>query len=81
MIDRDSPLGRRYEARQAESIFYREARFYGVREVLAWLTELPFRNPQTCQTLLGEVDGLTAPEPAQDGHGAGGFAVIAAQRS
>ena len=78
MIDRDSPLGKSYEARQQESKFYRQARFYPVRQVLAWLAGLGFPQVEICQTLLGDLRDITRPQPQQDGHGAGGFVVIAA---
>jgi ubiquinone/menaquinone biosynthesis C-methylase UbiE len=81
MIDKDSPLGRRYEAHQMESAFYRHAHFYPVSRVLDWISELPFRGIQICQTLSKDLADITGPEPVQDGHGAGGFAVIAANRS
>ncbi len=80
MIDQDSPLGRRYEAQKLESAFYRQAQFHLVSRVLEWLTRLPFRGVQACQTLCRDLRDLSAPEPVQPGHGAGGFAVIAADR-
>jgi SAM-dependent methyltransferase len=81
MIDRDSPLGRRYEAHKLESAFYRQAQFYPVSRVLDWLARLPCRRVQTCQTLFRDLEAITAPEPATTGHGAGGFVVIAAERT
>ena len=52
MIDRDSPLGRAYEARKEKSKFYRQARFYTVSQVLKWLEDLGYKHPQTCQTIF-----------------------------
>jgi ubiquinone/menaquinone biosynthesis C-methylase UbiE len=80
MIDRDSPLGRRYEAQKMESPFYRQAHFYPVSQVLDWVAKLPFRGVQTCQTLFKDLREITSLEPVQDGHGEGGFVVIGAQR-
>jgi SAM-dependent methyltransferase len=81
MIDKDSPLGQRYDAHKSESKFYRQAHFYPVSRVLDWLALLPFRGMQTCQTLFKDLRDLTGLEPVRDGHGAGGFAVIAAERT
>ncbi|MFZ5448145.1 MAG: class I SAM-dependent methyltransferase [Thermodesulfobacteriota bacterium] len=81
MIDKASPLGRGYEAHKSESKFYRQAHFYTVNQALDWLTKLPFRITQTCQTLFKDLGEITDPESVQTGHGAGGFAVIAAQRT
>jgi ubiquinone/menaquinone biosynthesis C-methylase UbiE len=80
MIDKDSSLGRRYEKHKQESAFYRDAHFYAVSQVLEWLAKLPFRDLKTCQTLFKDLGAITAPEPVRDGHGAGGFVVIAAPR-
>jgi SAM-dependent methyltransferase len=80
MIDKDSPLGRSYETHKQESKFYRQARFYSVSQVRDWLSKLPFRSVQTCQTLFNDVGDITGLEPVHDGHGAGGFVVIAAHR-
>ncbi|MFA5111771.1 MAG: class I SAM-dependent methyltransferase [Desulfobaccales bacterium] len=81
MIDRDSPLGRRYEAQKLESAFYRQARFYPVSQVLDWLAQLPFRDLHNCQTLFKDLGDITTLEPVKPGHGAGGFAVLAADRA
>jgi SAM-dependent methyltransferase len=80
MIDLDSPLGRYYEAHKQESKFYRPANFYAMGGVLEWLARLDYRQVEICQTLFGELSGLTHPEPVRAGHGEGGFVVIAAQK-
>jgi ubiquinone/menaquinone biosynthesis C-methylase UbiE len=81
MIDRDSPLGRVYEARKEKSKFYRQARFYTVSQVLKWLKDLGYQNPQTCQTIFKDLSAIRGPEPKKAGHGEGGFVVIATQKS
>jgi ubiquinone/menaquinone biosynthesis C-methylase UbiE len=81
MIDRDSPLGQHYEAHKLESVFYRQAHFYSVSQVLDWIAQLPFRGVHICQTLFRDLSDITGLEPVQDGHGSGGFAVIAAQKT
>jgi SAM-dependent methyltransferase len=79
MIDRDSPLGRSYAAYKHESPFYRQANFCSISQVLAWLKRLEYRNIEICQTLFGELSDITQLEPVREGHGDGGFVVIAAR--
>ena len=80
MIDRDSPLGRFYEAHKQESAFYRQANFYSIGQVLEWLARLNYRKVEVCQTLFGELSDITHLEPVREGHGDGGFVVIATQK-
>jgi ubiquinone/menaquinone biosynthesis C-methylase UbiE len=81
MIDQASPLGRAYEAHKEASKFYRQARFYPVSRVLGWLQDLAYAPVKTCQTIFGDLSGLTSPQPARPGHGAGAFAVISARKA
>jgi ubiquinone/menaquinone biosynthesis C-methylase UbiE len=80
MIDRDSPLGRYYEAHKQDSTFYRQANFYSIDQVLEWLTGLNYRQVEVCQTLFGDLSDITHLEPVRAGHGDGGFVAIAAQK-
>jgi ubiquinone/menaquinone biosynthesis C-methylase UbiE len=80
MIDKDSPLGKSYEAKKRESTFYRYAHFYSVAQVVGWLTQLGFGTIKTCQTIFKPPKEMTAVEPAKDGYGEGGFVVIAGQK-
>jgi SAM-dependent methyltransferase len=80
MIDKDSPLGRLYEANALQSKFYRDARFYGVQDVLTWLKRLGYRDEKLCQTIFKGLAEITEPEPVREGFGAGGFVVISAQK-
>jgi len=80
MIDKDSPLGRVYEANRAKSKFYRAARFYAVPQVMAWLQALGYREARLCQTIFKGLSDLTSPEPVLEGYGEGGFVVISARK-
>jgi ubiquinone/menaquinone biosynthesis C-methylase UbiE len=80
MIDKDSPLGRSYEAHKQESKFYRPARFYSAPQVLEWLDRLAYKKVQTCQTIFKPLREIVGFEPVKDGHGEGGFVVIAGQK-
>ena len=80
MIDKDSSLGKSYEAKKRESTFYRYAHFYCVAQVIGWLKQLGFGAIKTCQTIFKLPKEMTAVEPVKDGYGEGGFVVIAAQK-
>ena len=62
MIDPDSPLGRSYEANKDKSKFYRQARFLPIPQVLKWLAELGYKNPEIRQTVFQSLPDNTAPE-------------------
>lgn len=81
MIDKDSPLGRFYEAHKQESKFYRQARFYPARRVVGWLEKLAYEKVDTCQTIFRDLKDVTSPEPARTGHGEGAFVVISARKA
>jgi ubiquinone/menaquinone biosynthesis C-methylase UbiE len=80
MIDRDSPLGRRYEADRTKSKFFRDAQFYAVPQVLAWLRDLGYRDERLCQTIFKGLNEITSLEPVRAGYGEGGFVVISARK-
>jgi len=81
MIDKDSPLGRSYEAHKQESRFYRQARFYSARRVVGWLKKLAYEKIDTCQTILGDLQDITSLEPVKTGHGEGVFVVVSARNA
>ncbi len=80
MIDKDSPLGKSYEAKKGESTFYRHAHFYSVAQVINWLMQSGFGAIKTCQTIFKLPKEMTAIETIKEGYGEGGFVVIAARK-
>ena len=80
MIDKDSPLGKSYEAKKGKSTCYRYAHFHSVTQVINWLMQSGFDAIKTCQTIFKLPKEMTAVEPAKDGYGEGGFVVVAAQK-
>ena len=78
-IDRQSPLGQEYTARQQESRFYRDARFYRVDEVLTLCREAGFLEFDIRQTLLAPLNEIGPNEPLKAGWGQGGLVVLAAR--
>jgi ubiquinone/menaquinone biosynthesis C-methylase UbiE len=81
MIDRDSFLGRLYESRKKESLFYKNANFYSVNQVINWLRQLKYAYIKICQTIFRNPEEMTVVEQVKDGYGEGGFVVISARRA
>lgn len=79
-IDRESPVGRDYQAHHAESVFYREATFLSASEVAEHLRRAGFIDLVFRQTLFTPLADVAAVQPSQPGCGAGSFVVVRAQR-
>lgn len=79
-VDRDSPLGRIYQQRKEENLFYREATFYGCEEVISLLRDSGFEPPQVIQTVFGRLEEIHRVQDFCSGHGEGGFVVIRAAK-
>jgi SAM-dependent methyltransferase len=75
-VDRDSPLGHKYQARKAQSVFYRQARFYNVAEVVDLMESTGFQDLVWVQTLFQDPATLRTPDPVCPGHGQGSFVVV-----
>ncbi len=80
LVDSDSELGRRYEARKAENPFYRNARFFSVSELTEIMVDAGFGNFRYHQTLLQPLENSDAMEPVEEGFGRGGFVVVSGRR-
>lgn len=77
-IDSESELGRSYEQRKEQSVFYRDATFYSVSDLVVLLNKAGFGDFSYQQTLFpGEPLDVTV----RDGYGAGGFVVIKAHKN
>jgi SAM-dependent methyltransferase len=79
LIDRASDLGRGYEARRAESVFYRDATLHTADEVERLLESGGFPITSWARTLTGPLAQTTAIEPLRRGRGRGAFVVVAAR--
>lgn len=80
-IDRESGLGQRYLAHQAESLFYRGAKFYSAEEVSRLLRDADFGEPLWAQTLFTPLEEARQIEPVRGGRGQGAFVLVRASRS
>ncbi len=91
MIDRESDLGRAYEANKGADKFYRHATFHSVQEMVEHLQQAGFSVVGACQTILGRLQGaletghvevafLPNAFAVHEGYGQGAFVVIDARK-
>jgi ubiquinone/menaquinone biosynthesis C-methylase UbiE len=74
IIDKDSFLGRFYQGKK--SLFYRQAHFFGVKEVTDLLKMSGFSKISYFQTLYKLPDEMISVDKPKKGFGKGGFVVI-----
>ena len=79
-IDKNSLIGRAYEARRQESIFYRQASFYTPEKIAAELKNVGFTDLIFSQTLFENLDEIKEFEPSISGYGLGSFVVTKATK-
>lgn len=79
-IDRESRLGQRYLAHQAENVFYREATFFSAEDAGRLLVDTGFTEPAWLQTLSRPLEETRSIEPLRSGYGEGAFVVVRAKR-
>jgi len=78
IIDKDSSLGRFYQ--EKKSLFYRQAHFFGVKEVTNLLKMSGFGSITYYQTIYKFPDKMNSVEKPKKGFGKGGFVVISAKK-
>ncbi|QFZ55336.1 class I SAM-dependent methyltransferase [Oceanihabitans sp. IOP_32] len=78
IIDKNSALGKKYEAKKAKNKFYKDAHFHSTEDITAWLTQAGFHKFEYWQTLFKE-NSEQIEEP-KEGFGKGSFVVIKAQK-
>ncbi|MGB2660926.1 MAG: class I SAM-dependent methyltransferase [Candidatus Omnitrophota bacterium] len=76
IINKESFLGKFYQKKG--SIFYGQARFFDIEEVVQMLRASGFSNFSYYQTIFDYPDKLSAVEKPLEGFGEGGFVVISA---
>lgn len=77
-VDRDSALGRHYDAHRAGNVFYRDATFYTADEVERLLLAAGYGALAWQQTLTGPLGGLHSAEAPRPGRGRGAFVAVRA---
>lgn len=76
MIDKNSPLGQKYQKNKNNNLFYQNAHFHSVQEITVLLKDAGFGNFEYWQTLITVSESES--ETPQQGYGEGGFVVIKA---
>ncbi|MHA1264091.1 MAG: class I SAM-dependent methyltransferase [Candidatus Helarchaeota archaeon] len=75
-IDKNSPLGLRYQQFKHKNLFYRIATFYSVEDVCTHLKKAGFKHFDFTQTLFSNLSEIKEVEPIMKGHGQGAFILI-----
>ncbi|MEA2038342.1 MAG: class I SAM-dependent methyltransferase [Thermodesulfobacteriota bacterium] len=75
-VDRNSMVGQTYLDRQSESVFYKDATFFSVDELVGFIGQAGFEDLTFKQTIFKGLTGTTRDEPVKPGHGEGSFVVI-----
>ena len=77
-VDKESPVGKVYQAMKEKSLFYRPATFFSTEELLEALHKTGFREERIVQTVFGMLDEVKEVQPVREGYGEGSFVVIRA---
>ncbi len=80
-VDKDSSVGKAYQEKKMHSVFYRNATFYSVNEIVFLLRDQNFDHLQFSQTIIENLKDRGGPGSVMEGYGKGGFVVIRAKRS
>ena len=75
-VDRNSMVGQTYLSRQNENVFYKEATFFSVDELVKIMDQSGFIDFTLKQTIFQTLSETTTDEPVKSGHGEGSFVVI-----
>jgi SAM-dependent methyltransferase len=75
-VDRESPLGKVYQKRKKDSLFYKEANFYSADEVTSFMKKAGFQDFAFTQTIFHDLDQMNEADPVKKGRGEGSFVVI-----
>ncbi len=80
LVDRNSSVGQIYLSHQNESVFYKDATFFSVDELIEIMTQIGFRDFDFRQTIFQTLSETTENEPVKHGYGEGSFVVIRATK-
>ena len=80
-VNRNSALGKQYQARQSENIFYRHAVFYSCEELEGLLFDAGFADHRWVNTLSQDPKTMKDIEPLREGRDEGAFVVVRAVKS
>ncbi len=75
-IDKESRVGRQYQAIKDENPFYRDATFLSTEEVNRSLEAIGFTDVEIRQTIFRMPDEMDRSDPVRDGYGEGSFVAL-----
>ena len=75
-VDRGSLIGQEYLRHKDGNLFYRDATFYCVDEILETMKNIGFNDFDFCQTIFSDLSQITENEIVRSGYGKGSFIVI-----
>lgn len=75
-VDRESQLGKEYQKRKDNSLFYKDAVFYSVDEIVSHMKQARFTGFEFRQTLFTPLDQMEDAGPVKEGYGEGSFVVV-----
>ncbi len=78
-IDKNSPVGKLYKEHQKENVFYRDALFYSVDEVVKFMKQAGFSDFYFTQTIFRMLDEIDENEKVKEGYGEGSFVAMSAK--
>lgn len=80
IIDKESELGKKYEAMKAGDKFYGSATFYSAQAVIEMIQKSKFSKIEIYQTIFSDPLSMTKPDEIRNGYGEGAFIVFSAIR-
>jgi len=78
-IDKESPVGQTYQKKKDENVFYSDANFFSIEEVIELLNQVGFSNLSFVQTIFEGIDKERVEKPKK-GYGEGSFVVLRAEK-
>ncbi|MFO7772397.1 MAG: class I SAM-dependent methyltransferase [Dehalococcoidia bacterium] len=79
-IDKDGPLGKLYQQRKKESVFYDVATFHSVSDIVSRLEKVGFKGFNFVQTIFHDLAEISDIEPTKEDYGEGSFVVVRATK-
>ena len=79
-VDKNSRIGKLYQKNKDKSIFYKQAVFYSVMDVIELLKETGFRDYKFSQTIFKPLDNVNEIQEIKEAYGEGSFVVIRARK-
>jgi len=79
-VDKESRIGKTYQANKQFSTFYKEARFYSSEEINQYLKNAGFQYIEFVQTLFGDLKVIDEVQDFSKGYGCGSFVVVKGEK-